>query len=412
MQGTVDRIRSRIHGAQAIDGMVSMIPEFGSESWKYTDLRGINIADYKAPQHGQTPQVVSAVALAPTVTVDNGFAKVITTTEGVTVTTLRALYANKNRSALENALIDAKLGSLLSVNADNAYLALNNNWLEDGVVIHLAKNATTTSPIVIAHKTSAGTVSYPRVLIVAEANSSGTVVEVFEGEGDKYLTVPVTEIHNDSGAHVKHVKIQNESTKACHLGTLWSRAERDSRVESHLINIGGAIVRNDIASECASTGGDIHFYGLTVIGGNQHVDNSTLLDHAKPHCESRELYKGIYSGESKGVFTGTIIVREDAQKTNAFQQNQSVLLSPKAEINSRPQLKIWADDVKCTHGATVGQLDKDALFYMLSRGISKGDAQVLLVKAFAGEVLAALPSGIVREAVESIVDAKLASFSV
>ncbi len=410
MQGTADKIRSRILGASGVDGNIPMIPEFGSESWKYTDLRGLKLSEFTAPTQGVPSQVTSGVNLVPTVTVDNGFVKVLSPTEGATVISLRDLYAKKDRSELENSFIDSKLGALLTVNQDNAYVTLNNNWLEDGVVVYVAKNTEAKTPVVISHRTTAGTVSYPRVLVVAEANSVVTVVEIFEGEAEKYLTVPVTEVYAESGAKVSHIKIQNESMSAYHLGTFFSKAEKDSMVASHLVNVGGAIVRNDIGNFCANSGGNIYLYGLTVVGEKQQIDNSTLLDHAMPHCESRELYKGIYAGEAKGVFTGTIIVREDAQKTNAFQQNQSVLLSQKAEINSRPQLKIWADDVKCTHGATVGQLDQEALFYMLSRGISREDAQVLLVKAFAGEVLAALPAGAIRDAVEAVVDTKLATF--
>lgn len=214
------------------------------------------------------------------------------------------------------------------------------------------------------------------------------VIETYAGINDGgYFTNSVTEIFAKPGAKVRHAKLGFESAQALHLGKIGVRQERDSSVATLAFTIGGALVRNEVDPVLDGTGCEGVLNGLTILDDTQHVDNCTVIDHAQPNSESHELFKGIYLGKSRGVFSGTIIVRQDAQKTNAIQNNQSLLLSDEASIETKPQLKIWADDVKCTHGATVGQLDEDAMFYLRSRGIPLEAARNMLVHAFASDVL-------------------------
>jgi Fe-S cluster assembly protein SufD len=236
------------------------------------------------------------------------------------------------------------------------------------------------------------------------------VVESHTGvEGACYLSLPITEIRADSNAQVDYYKIQVESTEAFHVSGLVAQAHRDAHVRNHIFSFGGALVRNNAQMLLRGAQSQAVLNGLSLLNAEQHVDNTTLIHHIEPSAESREHFKGIYSGKSRGVFSGTITVDKIAQKTNAFQSNQALLLSSDASIESRPQLKIWADDVKCTHGATVGQLDKDALFYLRSRGLSLEAAKGFLVHAFASEVLTSVQVNSVRDYVEQLISARLDS---
>jgi Fe-S cluster assembly protein SufD len=197
----------------------------------------------------------------------------------------------------------------------------------------------------------------------------------------------VTELVAGEGAVIEHYKLENEGDQALHFGALEVRQERASSFTSHSIALGGALVRNELKVVLDGEGAECALNGLYVAGGQQHIDNYTTMDHAQPRCTSLELYKGILDGAAQGVFHGRIIVRPDAQKTDAIQRNRNLLLSEKAVINTKPQLEIYANDVRCTHGATVGQVDPEALFYLRSRGIARQDARNLLIYAFASEML-------------------------
>src|SRR5262249_20349215 len=211
-----------------------------------------------------------------------------------------------------------------------------------------------------------------RNLIVLGSGSQATLVESYVGSGeDVYLTNPVTEIVVGDGAVVDHYKVQRESSAAFHVANTQIRMDQSSNFSSHFLSFGGRLVRNEVRALLDAEGCECTLNGLYLATGRQHVDNHTVIDHAKPHCASHELYKGILDGHGQGVFNGKIFVRQDAQKTDAKQTNQTLLLSDDATINTKPQLEIFADDVKCTHGATVGQLDAEATFYLQTRGIGK-----------------------------------------
>jgi Fe-S cluster assembly protein SufD len=273
---------------------------------------------------------------------------------------------------------------------EHAFAALNTAFIEDGAFIFIPKDVVVGLPIHLLFISTSGgkpTVSHPRNLIVAEANSQVSIVESYFGLNDgTYFTNAVTEIVVNDNAIVDHYKLQRESMHAFHFSTLQVQQSRSSSFSTHSIALGGALVRNDVNTVLNGEGAEATLDGLYVVSGQQHVDNHTRIEHAKPHCSSRELYKGILDQKARAVFNGRIIVRPDAQKTDSKQTNKNLLLSEEALANTNPQLEIYADDVKCTHGATIGQLSADALFYMRARGIGLETARNLLTYAFANEI--------------------------
>ena len=231
-------------------------------------------------------------------------------------------------------------------------------------------------------------VTHPRVLLLAGDNSQVSVIESYAGLRDAgYFTNAVTQIDAGAGSVVNHCKILRESLQSYHVAGVQARLARSAVVTSNSITLGGALVRNDIGVVLDGEGAECTLNGLYLAGWKQHIDNHTTIDHASPHCASHELYKGILDGDGRAVFNGKIIVRQDAQKTDAKQSNKALLLSERAQVNTKPQLEIFADDVKCTHGATVGQLDEDALFYLRARGLGREEARRILIQAFATDVL-------------------------
>lgn len=294
---------------------------------------------------------------------------------------------------------------------DESFVALATALMTDGISISVQRGASVTKPIHIINVTTGaaeGTVMTPRLLVDAAELSNVTIVESHVAlDGGRYLSLPVAEIRAQQGAKVDYVKFQNESRDAFHVSTIAVDQGRDAEVRTHVFSFGGALVRNNATVALKGSGSNGVINGLSVLSGSQHVDNTTLIHHIEPSAESREHFKGIYADHSRGVFSGTITVEKIAQKTNAFQSNQALLLSPTASIETRPQLKIWADDVKCTHGATVGQLDADALFYLRSRGIDRDVARNFLIHAFASEVLTSVGSLPVRAYLEQVLSGVL-----
>ena len=248
--------------------------------------------------------------------------------------------------------------------------------------------------------------SHPHNIVIANRAAHITVVETYIGTG-KYFTNAVTEVHAADGAVVDHYKIECESRDAFHIATLQFKQERSSSVTSRNIAIGGALVRNDVNATLAGEGASLTLDGLFVLGGNQHVDNHTLIDHVSPRADSHELYKGILDDSSRGIFDGRIIVRPNAQKTTSRQENRNLLLSETAVVDSKPTLEIHNDDVKCNHGSTIGQIDEQAMFYLRSRGISEDDARGLLVYAFASEIVDRMKIEPVKEQVRRVLFEKM-----
>jgi Fe-S cluster assembly protein SufD len=294
------------------------------------------------------------------------------------------------------------------------FVALNTAFLHDGAYIELPAGTVLEEPIHVLFVATGRTdghetMVHPRVLIVLGANTQASVVETYAGPaGTTYFTNAVTEIVLGENAVLDHSTLQNEGASAYHVGAIQVLAQRSGTCTLHAINTGGALVRNDVVAVLNGEGIDCALNGLYVADGQRLIDNHTTIDHAQPHCASREIYKGILGDRAHGVFNGKIVVRPDAQKTDAKQTNRALLLSEGAQINTKPQLEIFANDVKCTHGAAVGQLDDEALFYLRSRGLSAADAQRLLVHAFAADVLSRMPLEPVRRGVEDRLQRQLA----
>lgn len=304
--------------------------------------------------------------------------------------------------------LDSQLGQHASWTTE-PFVAWNTAFFEGGALIHLGDGAVESHPIhlvFLSEEAREPSVSHPRTLILAGKGAQGTIVETYIGSG-RYLTNAVTEIVAGDGSVIEHYKVQLESVSGHHVHTLQVRQERASNFTSHNLALGGAIARTDLNVLLAAVGGECTLNGLFVGNGNQHLDNHTLIDHASPQCSSRELYKGILDGKSRGVFHGKIIVRPDAQKTDAMQTNRNMLLSRDALVNSTPALEIRADDVKCRHGSTIGQIDQGALFYLRSRGISEEDARALLIYAFAADVAGRIRIPEIREGVEGFLGLRL-----
>jgi len=286
--------------------------------------------------------------------------------------------------------VEPYLGKYASVEA-NPFVALNTAFLQDGAFVHVPKGVVVEHPIHLLfvstfHPTPA--VAYPRNLIVVDEGGAVTLTESYVGlDEGVYLTNPVTEAVVGPSAHLDHYKLQRESEKAFHVGALQVHQERNSVVSDNSLSFGGALVRNDVKTWFAGEGAEVALYGLYATHGTQHMDSHTLIDHAAPACTSRELYKGILDGHSRGVFYGNIVVHKDAQKTNAMQTNKNLLLSKDALADSIPGLQILANDVKCKHGSTTGQLDEAAIFYLRSRGIEPEAARAMLTYAFVREVV-------------------------
>ncbi|MES1242336.1 MAG: Fe-S cluster assembly protein SufD [Acidobacteriota bacterium] len=295
---------------------------------------------------------------------------------------------------------------------DQPFVALNTAFLTDGAVVRVPRGVIVEKPIhVLYYSVSEASnehslAVFPRNLFVAGENSQVTIVETYAGDGP-YFTAPVTELVAGPGSVVDHYKLQTESREAFHIATFQVQGERSCAPSSHSISIGGALVRNDVVAVLDGEGIDCILNGLYLGEDRQVIDNHMRVEHAKPHCASHELYKGVLDGSSRAVFNGLIHVHPGAQKTDAKQSNRNLLLSSHAVANSNPQLEIFADDVKCTHGSTVGQLDEDAIFYLRSRGIGQEAARSLLTYAFASDVVERIKVDPVRKDLEELLFSRL-----
>lgn len=305
-------------------------------------------------------------------------------------------------------IFERHFGKNADVTSD-PFIALNTALAKGGVFIHVPENTVSDHPIHIIHivDTPAKGIVQPRNLIVAGKNSEATIIESFvciESSGS--FTNALTEVYVSENAKLEHYRVQNESSDALQLNTTQAYQEGNSVYRTYTFTLGGALVRNNLTIALGAENCESHLYGLYLPKENQVVDNHTLVDHRMPHCYSNELYKGIMNDKSTGVFNGKIFVRKDAQKTNAFQSNKNVLLSDDATINTKPQLEIYADDVKCSHGTSTGKIDEEAMFYLRARGIGEEDAKKLLMHAFADEVVDTIKIPELREFIRTLVSNK------
>lgn len=309
----------------------------------------------------------------------------------------------------DNPIVKKHLGKYADFKG-HIFTSLSTAFVNDGAFIYVPEGKTIEDPIHVLFLSIAENNKIfvqPRNLFIAGKNSQSTVIEHYASlKEDIYFTNSVTEIVTEENAFIDHIKLQEESQEAFHIGRMDVHQERNSNFVSHLISFGAEISRNDFNSRFNADGGESMLNGLYLIEGNQLFDAHTLIDHAKPYCNSHEHYKGILMDNSRGVFNGKVIVRKDAQKTNAFQENNNIILSDNALVNTKPQLEIFADDVKCSHGATIGQLDNDAMFYLKSRGIGIDAARAILIHAFASDVVRYIKINAVRDYIEGILKKK------
>jgi Fe-S cluster assembly protein SufD len=290
------------------------------------------------------------------------------------------------------------------------FTALSTAFTQDGAFIYVNENKIIEDPVNILFIAVPGEekiLSQPRNLFIAGKNSQVTIIERYVSLDEGiYFTNVVSEIAAGENSSINHIKIQEESLKAFHVSRTEVGQGKNSNFVSYSISLGGEISRYDINSKFNDEGGECSLNGLYLLTGNQLYDTHSLIDHAKPHCTSHEHYKGILDDNSRGVFNGKVIVRKDAQKTNAFQENNNIILSDGALINTKPQLEIFADDVKCSHGATVGQLDQDSLFYLKTRGIGEEKAREILIHAFASDVIKSIKTQPVKNYLEEILSGR------
>jgi Fe-S cluster assembly protein SufD len=333
---------------------------------------------------------------------------------GVTVRSFRDAIANPKSEGQVSGKSAPEW--LLAASKGMPFVDLNTAFVEDGVVIDIADKTVVSEPIhivCVCPKASAPMLVAPRIQIRAGEQSQAFIVESYGSvAGEAVFTNAVTIVDVAPSAMLDHVKLQREASTTFHLAAMFARVGRAGTFRSHAVTLGGLIARNDLVSTLAGDGAECTLDGLYVAGGDSLVDTHTTIDHAMPNCPSHELYKGILADKARAVFNGKIVVRQDAQKTNAKQTNKALLLSDEAQINTKPQLEIFADDVKCTHGAAIGQLDEDAMFYMQARGIGEQDARNLLIHAFAGEVLDGVREDVVREQAMRLLEEKLSLWKV
>lgn len=388
-------------------------PTTRDEEWRFTNVAPIartrftpaaavsgDAVDALRREHG-----FGADAAAELVFVNGHFSaalsKVDGSVRGLTVGTLADAIA---RNA--GKLVEENLGRHADIE-QSPFVALNTGALADGAFVHLARGTTLDRPIHLLflslNATGGPVVSHPRVLVIAEDAVESAIVETYAGAApaQPYWTNAVTEIVCGENAHVDHNKLQREALSAYHTAAMHVQLGRSATFVSHSTTLGGKLTRNDLACQMSGEGAYATLNGLVILGGEQHCDNHTLLDHAVPNCPSHELYKHVLADRASGVFKGKILVRKDAQKTDSKQNSKSLLLSDTATMNSMPALEIYADDVKCTHGSTTGPVDDEMIYYIRSRGVSLEAARHLLTYAFAADVTRRIKVEPVRRRIEN-----------
>ena len=389
----------------------SGFPTTHDEDWRFTNVSQIaNTGFETAPEARVSAANLEAFAVSDfacqVVFVNGRFAPALSripATGKVRIASLAQALSSDPDS------VQAHLGRYLNYQRD-AFAALNTAFIEDGACVFIPRSTVIDEPIYLLYVSVAGdkpVVEHPRNLIVVEENSQATIVEDYvsleNGGSASSFSNTVTELVAAESAVVSHYMIVRPAADAFNISTLRIQQGRSSNVATHSLLLSGALVRNNVHPVLAGEGAECLINGLFMANDRQHMDNYMLVEHASPHCNSRQFYNGVLNGQSHGVFHGRIIVHKDAQKTDAKQTNRNLLLSDDAQIDTKPQLEIYADDVKCTHGATIGQVEENALFYLRSRGLDEGSARHVLLLAFANECLDRMNSEQVRAHLERMV---------
>ena len=372
-------------------------PTRRNEDWRYTSVSSIADAKFTPALERPAGGLPNAAALAPytfgaqwplLVFVNGRFTPSLSLMDalpdGVRVMTLA------QAATQEPELLARHLGAAVPADRDG-FSALNASNASEGMLVHIAKEMVSDTPVHVLHVTDtqgANTSSHPRHLIIAERHAKASVIQTYAGLADvPYLTNAVTEVFVEDGATLNLMQVQRESRTGFHVSTIEARQRRDSHFVAFTFQTGGELSRSNVYTVLAGEGCGTTINGLYILDGDQHGDHQTRVEHVAPNCFSREMYKGLLDGSSHGVFNGKVYVHPEAQKTDGKQTNNTLLLSDKARIDTKPQLEIFADDVKCTHGATIGRMDEMSLFYLKSRGVGSKLAKQLLMYAFAADVL-------------------------
>lgn len=399
--GWLARLREEAAGAFAASGF----PTRRQEAWRYTDLRTLAATSWAEPLAAldrEPPTVIPALGPTRAVMVDGRFRPDLSTLEnlpaGMRVRGLARVLADDPEA------IAGRLGALARL--DEAPLAaLNTVLMEDGIVVELDAGVSFDG---VLHLASLGTAPggravafHPRVLVMLGRGAHLTLAKTNEARAEsRILDNPVTEITLAAGAHLTHVRLQELPHSAAQLATTYVRLAEAATYDSFVLGLGAGLSRNEIHASLVGPRATCHLNGAMLTDGSRHADTTTAIDHAAPHCASRQTYKSVLAGASRAVFQGRIHVHQAAQKTDGYQMNQALLLSPDAEMDSKPQLEIYADDVKCSHGATIGELDEAQLFYLRSRGVPAVEARAMLVQAFLADALELVSHDALRGALE------------
>ncbi len=398
-----------------LDGL--RFPTRRDEEWKYTSVNRVLQPDYQVG----TPAKITAGQLEPFLMkgldcyllvfvngrYEESLSKVGQLQEGLTITDIASALADEKHGEVVQNQLDS-----LTEGQEDPFMILNSAFARHGLFIHTKANAVVDKPIYILHLAAPGeTPTFSNLLniVVTDRSSEVSLIEGFfelPGAEGTYFNNLVNRFRVRPNAHAHHYRIQNEGREGFLISNSDVEQDGDSTYSFHTIDIGGRLVRNNFVATLNNPNISTNLYGAYFANGEQHIDNHTFIDHAVPHCVSNELYKGILTGRARGVFNGKVMVRRDAQKTNAFQQNSNLVLSDHAQMDSKPQLEIFADDVRCSHGATIGQLDETAVFYLRSRGLTDSQARGMLQFAFLAEALENMNLEPVREYAEQLIHAK------
>jgi Fe-S cluster assembly protein SufD len=406
-----DRIRS---DAVNLFGEIGF-PTTKAEDWKYTNVSPIFNYDFSSAAAPRINDIeiarrsIKGLNAKVLVFVNGHFNEKLSSSVmdlnllGVKVGSFRYWLKKQPEIVMEHFSKYAKL--------KNGFVALNTASALDGAFVYVPDEVNIKDPVHILNLSGSDgskALAQPRNLIVAGKNSKVKLIESYNSINNQpHFTNSVMEIFADEHSEVELYRIQDENSNSYNISLTQVEQRKRSLFTVYTITTGGSLVRNDINAVLDDENCETHLYGLYITGGSQHVDNHTLIDHAKPHCLSNELYKGVLDGKSHAVFNGKVFVRPDAQKTNAYQSNKNILLSKDAAIDTKPQLEIFADDVKCSHGATVGQLDDDSVFYLRSRGIGEEEARRVLIKAFANDVFEEIKLEPVHDYFNGLIQRKL-----
>lgn len=409
------------------------LPSRKSERWKYTSLNAIEGASVVLPESSSEAARGDFAGLSGEIEAEivflNGSFKPEwskwPSQKGVTVTVLSELFdecVNDGWSSERMARFAGFRAHVESSDADRetVFAAMNTSFMQDGVLINIEPGVVVKNPIVVSALSDSGSqngelpLASPRIFTHVQKGASAGLVELYSGRGPSasYLTNAVSDLRLEEGARLSHCKVQMEHEEAVHIGTTRVHQQRDSFIETFQFSFGARLSRQDLHVSLEGENAESVLDGLYIVGGRQHVDNYTLVEHVVPHTTSDQLYKGILDGEARAVFNGHVRIHRDAMKANAAQKNSNLVLSAKAEVDTKPELEIDADDVKASHGATIGQIDPDHLFYLESRAISRDEAIRMLSRGFAQDVVFRIRNEKIRAQLKALVDLKFESLSI